>query len=174
MLLMSFVFFCLTQNCKLFVFVIIWPSAYMIKVIPAHRVQYMRYLHVYQWMGNINKYRRLHILLAVCICFGMVLMVVYYAQEFISSFSVVRVTRSLVFCVMLCGSLLVLLSILFWPLWWLSFFDFTDFDYALGIFKLYLCTLLCLTVYSFSFLLMFVIFILLCWFIASPLTYSWF
>jgi len=66
---------------------------------------------------------------------------------------------------MLCGSLLVLLAIVF-------FFDFTDFDYALGIFKLYLCTLLCLTVYSFSFLLMFVIFILLCWFIASPLTYS--
>jgi hypothetical protein len=37
--------------------------------------------------------------------------------------SVVRVTRSLVLCVMFCRSLFVLLCLFFWPLCCLSFFD---------------------------------------------------
>jgi len=38
-------------------------------------------------------------------------------------FSGVRVARSLVICVMFCRSLLVLLSIFAWPLYYLSSFD---------------------------------------------------
>jgi len=38
-------------------------------------------------------------------------------------FSVVRVARSLVFCVMFCRSLFVLLSFFFWPSYCLSFDD---------------------------------------------------
>ena len=43
--------------------------------------------------------------------------------EFTPGFSGLRVTRSLLFCVMFCGSLFVFLSFLFWPLCCLSFFD---------------------------------------------------
>jgi hypothetical protein len=45
------------------------------------------------------------------------------APAFISGFSGVRVTRSLVFCVVFCRSLFVLLSFFFWSLCCLSFFD---------------------------------------------------
>ena len=38
-------------------------------------------------------------------------------------FSGIHVTRSLVFCVMFCGSLFVLLSFFFWPFCDLSFLD---------------------------------------------------
>ena len=44
-------------------------------------------------------------------------------QSSSSFFSVLRVTRSLVLCVMFCRSLFVLLSFFFWPLCSLSFFD---------------------------------------------------
>ena len=47
----------------------------------------------------------------------------YGAHEFTAGFSVVRVTRSLVFCVVFPGSLFVLLSFFLWPLCCLSFFD---------------------------------------------------
>ena len=49
----------------------------------------------------------------------------------------VRVSRSLVLCVIFCKSLFVLLSFFFWPLWCLSL-RFTDSDYPFGIFKLVL------------------------------------
>jgi len=45
------------------------------------------------------------------------------APAFISGFSGVRVTRSLVFCVVFCRSLFVLLSFFFWSLCCLVFFD---------------------------------------------------
>ena len=44
-------------------------------------------------------------------------------HEFITDFSGVRVTLSLVLCVMFYRPLFVLLSFLAWPLCWLSFFD---------------------------------------------------
>jgi hypothetical protein len=50
-------------------------------------------------------------------------------------FSGVRVTRSLVLCVMLCRSLFVPLSFLFWPLCCLSFFGFYRFWLPLWEFK---------------------------------------
>ena len=43
-----------------------------------------------------------------------------------------------IFMCMFCRSLFVLLSFSFWPLFFLSFFRFTDYDYPFGIFKLYL------------------------------------
>ena len=43
------------------------------------------------------------------------------APELTSDFRGVRVARSLVFCVMFCGSLFVPLSVFFWPLSCLSF-----------------------------------------------------
>jgi len=46
-----------------------------------------------------------------------------FGLEFTLGFSVVRVTRSLLFCVVFCRSLFVLLSNFFWPLCCLSFFD---------------------------------------------------
>jgi hypothetical protein len=52
-------------------------------------------------------------------------------------FSGVRVTQSLVFCVMFCRSLFVLLSFFFLTIV-LSVILFTDYDYPLGIFKLVL------------------------------------
>ena len=45
----------------------------------------------------------------------------YGAHEFIASFSVVRVTRSFVFCVVFFRSLFAILSLFFWPLCCLSF-----------------------------------------------------
>ena len=69
-----------------------------------------------------------------------------YPSEHLSSprvFSGVRVSRSLVFCVMLCGSLFALLSILYCPLYCLSFFNLLFLitpllfsDYPFGIFRL--------------------------------------
>jgi hypothetical protein len=43
--------------------------------------------------------------------------------EYTHCFSGVHVSRSLVFCVMLCRSLFGLLSVFFWPLYYLPFFD---------------------------------------------------
>jgi hypothetical protein len=45
------------------------------------------------------------------------------AHEFIPGFSGIRVTRSLLLCVMFCRSLFFLLSFFFWPLCRLFFFD---------------------------------------------------
>jgi len=55
-------------------------------------------------------------------------------------FSGIRVTRSIVLCVILCRSLFVLLSFFSWPLCFLSFFDvrFMDSDNPFGIFKIFL------------------------------------
>jgi hypothetical protein len=50
---------------------------------------------------------------------------------------VVRVARSLVFCVVFCRSLFVLLSLFFCPLCYISFLISTS-DYPFGIFKLFL------------------------------------
>ena len=44
-----------------------------------------------------------------------------FATGFTPIFSEVRVTRSLVLCVVFCGSLFVLLSFFFWPLYFLFF-----------------------------------------------------
>jgi hypothetical protein len=51
-------------------------------------------------------------------------------------FSGIRVTRSLVFCVMFCRSLFVSFVLFLWPLCCLSLF--THSDYPFGIFKLFL------------------------------------
>jgi len=53
-------------------------------------------------------------------------------------FSVVRVTRSLVFCMMIYRSLFVLLYFFFWPLCYLFFFDLRIMITPFGIFKLLL------------------------------------
>jgi hypothetical protein len=51
-------------------------------------------------------------------------------------FSSVSVVRSLVFCVIFCRTLLVFLSLFFWPLYSFVYpFRFTDFHYPFGIFK---------------------------------------
>jgi len=51
-------------------------------------------------------------------------------------FSGVRVTQSLILCVMFCRSLFILLSFFFWPLCCL-YFDCTNSDYHFDIFKLF-------------------------------------
>ena len=56
-------------------------------------------------------------------------------------FSWVRVSRSLVLCVMFCILLFVLLSFFFWPLRCLSFFDVRILITPFGIFKLLLSKL---------------------------------
>jgi len=53
-------------------------------------------------------------------------------------FSGVRVTQSLVFCIMFRRSLFVLLFFFFWPLCCLSILRFTSSDYPVVIFKLFL------------------------------------
>ena len=60
-----------------------------------------------------------------------------------------RVTRSLVLCVMLCRSLFVLLSFFFLPMCCLSFFDrYTDSDYPFGIFKLFFVIYPCVRIFN--------------------------
>jgi hypothetical protein len=59
------------------------------------------------------------------------------APEFTPGVSGIRVTQSLVLCVVFCRSLFVLLSFFFWPLCWLSC-DLRIRIVPFGVFKLFL------------------------------------
>ena len=66
------------------------------------------------------------------------MIILIFIEHIISSsiFSGVRVARSVLFCVVLCRSLFVLLSVFFWPLYYMSFFDSRLLFLTFGVFKL--------------------------------------